>query len=131
MSKSTILYVEDDEFSRDVMELIFDDMPEYELIVFEDSRDFEAKLKQLPKLSLVLLDIHMEPDDGFTMLKIIRQHGDYATLPVLALTASVMSEEITQLRESGFNGAIAKPIDQDFFAGSLADALAGKLVWTI
>lgn len=132
MSKPVILYMEDDDFSRDILELLFEDLPQYELIMFAESSEFQDKLQNLPKeLSAILLDIHMEPFDGFEMLNMIRQHPVFASLPVLALTASVMSEEITKLRTSGFDGAIAKPIDQDLFAEQIEAVLNRKLIWTV
>lgn len=132
MSKPVILYMEDDDFSRDIVELLFEDLPQYELIMFAESSEFQDKLQHLPEeLSAILLDIHMEPFDGFEMLNMIRQHPIFAPLPVLALTASVMSEEITKLRTSGFDGAIAKPIDQDIFAEQIEAVFNRKLVWTV
>lgn len=132
MSITTILYVEDDDFSRDIMELLFDDLPDYELVMFADSQDFATRLEQLPdSLGIILLDIHVEPYDGFDMLKMIRDNDRFSSLPVLALTASVMNEEIAQLRTNGFDGAIAKPIDQDYFANHITDVLAGDTVWTV
>ncbi len=132
MSKPVILYMEDDEFSRDIMGLLFEDLPQYELIMFADSANFQDKLQHLPEqLSVILLDIHMEPFDGFEMIDMIRHYQPFAHLPVLALTASVMSEEITKLRTSGFDGAIAKPIDQDMFAEQIEAVLNHKLVWTV
>lgn len=132
MSKITILYVEDDDFSREIMGFLFDDLPEYELMMFADSENFAERLEALPDtLRLILLDIHVDPYDGFAMLQMIRENEQYAELPVLALTASVMNEEIVQLRMSGFDGAIAKPIDQDYFPHHLAEVLAGKEIWTV
>ena len=132
MTKSVILYVEDDDFSRDIMEMIFDDLPQYELIMYSNSAGFQSLLDQMPEqLSVVLLDIHVEPYDGFAMLNMIRANDRFTHLPVLALTASVMSEEITKLRTSGFDGAIAKPIDQDTFAEQIEAILDKKLVWTV
>ncbi len=132
MSKPLILYVEDDDFSRDIMELMFDDYDEYDLIMFADSRDFEARLLDVSdELAIILLDIHMLPYDGFAMIDMIRKHQRFDDIPILALTASVMNEEITKLRSSGFTGAIAKPIDQDYFSDHLRDVLNGKLVWTV
>lgn len=132
MSRQVILYVEDDNLSREIMEMLFDDFPEYELIMYADSQDFESKLTGLPdELSLVLLDIHVQPYSGFEMLKMIRQVDRFRAVPIFALTASVMNEEINRLRQDGFNGAIAKPIDQDQFGDYIKDAISGKAIWTI
>jgi len=47
---------------------------------------------------------------------------------VVALTASVMNEEIQQRRTAGFDGCLAKPIDVDEFPHSLARILEGDLL---
>ena len=61
----------------------------------------------------------------------LRQHRTYVNTCVIAVTASVMNEEVAMLRQSGFNGAIAKPIDQIAFPGLLQRILNGEEVWNI
>ena len=77
------------------------------------------------------LDIHMDPIDGFEMLRLIQQNPDYHSIPVVALTASVMNEEVRKLRECGFDGVIAKPLDYDTFPHALTRILNGEQVWKI
>lgn len=128
-----ILYLEDDEMSREVMEFLMVDVLGYtSLVVFPDSEDFMNRLEALPeKPNLFLLDIHMEPIDGFGVIEQIRSHPDYATVTVVALTASVMNEEVAMLKSAGFNGCIAKPVDQDSFPKTLQQILNGDEVWRI
>jgi len=89
-----ILYVEDDPGSRDVIRMARRMNPgSFELVIFDDSFEFEQRLAQLElKPDLILLDIHMKPFTGFEMLAMIRTHSEYDTIPVVALTASVMNE---------------------------------------
>jgi len=132
MSKQLILYVEDDALSREIMALVIEDLPMYELLMLADSVDFQKRIEALTIIpTLILLDIHVQPMTGFDMLELLKSLPGYSDVPVLALTASVMSEEITRLRKAGFNGAIAKPIDQDNFAHHIERVLAGNLVWVI
>jgi len=126
-----ILYVEDDALSREVMEIIVTHDLGMTLFALEDSYDFEQKLLNMPPLDLIFLDIHVKPIDGFEMLAIIRQHAHLKAVPVIALTASVMNEEVKRLRDSGFNGAIAKPIDQDLFPKLIRQILDGEIIWQI
>lgn len=128
-----ILYVEDDTMSREVMKLLLTRRMKYEYVyIFEDSTDFLNQLIALPKKPhIVFLDIHMEPIDGFAMLQILRVHPDYAKLPIVALTASVMNEEVTLLRTKGFDGALSKPIDQRTFPDILKRLLNGEQIWRI
>lgn len=127
-----ILYVEDEPRSRRVMQMMTSDMDDIELIVFEDSTDFAARAAAIsPVPSLVFLDIHMTPLTGFEMLRILRGMPAYDAVPVVAMTASVMNEEIEELRRAGFNGCIAKPIDMDTFPDSIRRILQGEALWRI
>lgn len=128
-----VLYVEDDALSREVMNLLLTRrMNLSHVYIWDDNSDFFNQLASLPhKPDIIFLDIHMEPLDGFAMLDILRGDPAYAKIPVVALTASVMNEEVTLLRTKGFDGALAKPIDQRNFADILRRLLNGEQVWRI
>lgn len=133
LSATTCLYVEDDPMSRDVMRVMIKRVPRvHGLTVFEDSADFAARVAALPEQpGLILLDIHIAPIDGFTMLRALRQDPRYDHTRIIALTASVMNEEVTQLRTSGFDGAIAKPLSLQLFPSLIDRILDGEAVWHI
>lgn len=126
-----ILYVEDNDLSREIMQMVIEDYEGYELTMLDDSNNFNARVKALPQADIVLLDIHVQPLDGFEMLQVLREMDQYKNIPIVALTASVMNEEVAKLRTVGFNGAIAKPIDQNTFEEYLSQILGGKEVWSI
>jgi CheY-like chemotaxis protein len=126
----TLLYVEDEPRSRKVMQMAISELARVELIMFEDSADFPARAATLTP-AIVFLDIQMQPYTGFEMLAALRQNPAYDRVPVIAMTASVMNEEIEQLRSAGFNGCIAKPIDIDTFPESVRMILNGEAVWRI
>jgi CheY-like chemotaxis protein len=133
MTQPHFLYVENDELSREVMKtLLVRGLGYNHLTMFESSADFAERLAHLGQVpDVIFLDIHMEPIDGFSMLKLIRHHIDFNAIPVVALTASVMNEEIRHLRDAGFDGVIAKPINYDTFPGALRRLLSGQQVWNI
>jgi signal transduction histidine kinase/CheY-like chemotaxis protein len=64
---------------------------------------------------LVLMDCHMPIMDGFVTTRAIREEerrsGGATRLPIIALTANVMSEDIELCRSSGMDAHIGKPID--------------------
>jgi CheY-like chemotaxis protein len=127
-----ILYVEDDPRSRKVMQMIASDIGLSNLIIFEDSTDFKVKVTALdPKPDLIFLDIHMSPHSGFEMLEILRQSKQFDGVPIVAMTASVMNEEVHRLRTCGFDGCLAKPIDFDTFPEALQRILSGEKIWRI
>jgi CheY-like chemotaxis protein len=131
MPQATFLYVENDEMSREVMRALLTRGLGYpEVIMFENSADFEMRLDSLRhKPDVIFLDIHMEPIDGFQMLDLIRRNPHYDAVAVVALTASVMYEEVRKLRDAGFDGVIAKPINFDTFPAALDRILSGGQVW--
>jgi CheY-like chemotaxis protein len=60
---------------------------------------------------LILMDIHMPVMDGVEASKIIRNSakGKVANIPIIALTANVMSDDIAHYLSIGINAHIAKP----------------------
>ncbi|MBK8031318.1 MAG: response regulator [Chloroflexi bacterium] len=131
-SKPHILYVEDEIRSRRVMQMITSDLDLPAVTLFEDSTDFlERVLALSPKPDLIFLDIHMKPYTGFQLLEMLRASGGFETIPIVAMTASVMNEEIQALRTAGFDGCIAKPIDFDSFPEILNRIMSGEKVWRI
>lgn len=127
------LYVEDDGLSREILQMIMiNAMGVRHLHILEDSQDFMQKIAALPQQpDVILLDINVTPIDGFTMLQQIRADARYADTLVIALTASVMNEEVVRLRKSGFNGAIAKPLSVMTFPGLIDRILLGETVWHV
>ena len=57
---------------------------------------------------LVLMDIQMPVMDGIEATRRIRARG--LTMPVIAVTASAMGEEVLRALEAGMNGVLPKPI---------------------
>lgn len=128
-----VLYAEDDVYSCEIMRLILEgEMGLQHVTIFQDSADFLSRVQALqPQPDVVLLDIHMQPYNGFEMLAMLRTLETFQTVPVIALTASVMNEEVQQLKTAGFNSVISKPIDQDAFPDMLAEVLRGKQIWHV
>lgn len=123
-----VLYVEDDLSSREVMVLILREMMSCDAYhLFEDSENFMERVTALaPQPNLILLDIHVPPHSGFEMLAMLRKDARYQRIPIVALTASVMNEEVQRLKAAGFNAVFSKPIDIDSFPEKLQRILKGE-----
>jgi CheY-like chemotaxis protein len=128
-----ILYIEDDTSSRNVMEMLLRlGMGCSELTIFEDSSDFAERMRGLPYVpDIVFLDIQIQPHDGYQILKMLRADPQYRDAKVIAMTASVMSDDVSQLREAGFDGLIGKPIPGTMFPKLMEQILVGKPVWYV
>lgn len=133
MAKLNYLYIEDDRLSRDVMETILRDMMSVtSYTIWENSENFLNRLESLePAPDVFLLDIHMKPIDGFEMLSLIRAQPKFKDRTVYALTASVMNEEVQQLKVVGFDGVIGKPLDADTFPDLFEVMEARQAIWKI
>lgn len=129
----TYLYVEDDPLSREIMTVALTEIMQVKnYTIFEDSTDFMTRVKGLATTpDIILLDIHMEPHTGFEMLEMLRADATYDNSIILALTASVMNQEVQRLHESGFNGAIGKPLDVIIFPDLIQRILSGEEIWHI
>ena len=127
------LYVEDDSLSREIMTMLMENAMGVEhLTIFADSTDFLSRVQALDDTpDVVMLDIHVKPYDGFEMLTMLRQQPAYSSTKIIALTASVMNEEIERLRVSGFDGAIAKPLSIGTFPELMKRVLNGETIWHI
>jgi CheY-like chemotaxis protein len=62
---------------------------------------------------VVLMDVYMPEMGGIEATKVIRakEEAYFKQLPIIALTASMLSSERAQIQESGMNDYILKPFD--------------------
>ncbi|PKG98469.1 ATP-binding protein [Paraglaciecola sp. MB-3u-78] len=60
---------------------------------------------------LVFMDLHMPNVDGFEACSIIRQTN--RDIPIVALTAAVLKDEVQKALDVGMNSHLAKPLDHD------------------
>ena len=69
-------------------------------------------------IGLVLMDVQMPELDGMAATRQLRANG--STLPIIALTASVLPSELSQCIEAGMDACVSKP----FKVEDLMDAIA-------
>ena len=131
--RPSFLYVEDDPASREIIRVLLTRIVKTStFFIFEDSTNFRQRVDALPVIpDVALLDIQMEPLDGYEMLSILRSEPRFITTRMVAMTASVMTSEIARLKDAGFDGLIGKPIAHKMFMGKIRQILAGEQVWTV
>jgi two-component system cell cycle response regulator DivK len=76
------------------------------------------------KPKLVLMDIQLPGMDGVSALEHLRKDPATSTIPIVAMTASVMKEDRERFDKAGFDGFITKPIDVRAFPQQVRDAVA-------
>jgi PAS domain S-box-containing protein len=79
----------------------------------ENGQEAISKVEANLDYDVVLMDVHMPIMGGLEATRIIRAKTDsyFQQLPILALTASMLSSEITQMNQAGMNDFILKPFD--------------------
>ena len=132
-TQPAFLYVEDDIFSRQVLEMILTRIMGYsKLTLYEDSKDFMQRLRELPeKPGIIFLDIQVQPLTGYEMLKLIRSDPDYQGCKVVAVTANIMPSDVSHLQQVGFDSLIGKPLVHKVFPELVRKILAGEQIWYI
>ena len=106
---SRILLVEDNKINQLVAGEILK-IAGYLVTQSDNGKDAIEKLKE-QEFDLVLMDIQMPIMDGETATKIIRTELKMTQLPIIALTANVLPEQMEQYLHSGFSGFVGKPFD--------------------
>lgn len=92
----------------------------YEVVEFADT---------LPRLDLILMDIRLPYEDGYSAFAKIRQSERFKNVPVVAVTAEASLEQMNKARKAGFDGFLGKPLDPDRFPDQIQRILAGEPVW--
>lgn len=130
--KPIFLYVEDDAFSQEIMKRMLATLGYPNLTIFENSHNFLDRMRALPGVpDIVFLDIQIGPLNGHQVLKLLRDDETYKETRIIAMTASVMSSEVNELRDAGFDGLIGKPILKRIFPELLREILEGEAVWYV
>jgi len=92
----------------------------YEVVEYADT---------LPKLDLILMDIRLPYEDGYSAMRKIRQSPRLKSIPIVAVTAEASLEEMNKARQAGFDGFMGKPLDPDRFPDQIQKILSGSSVW--
>lgn len=107
--RERILIVDDNEINRILLNKMLSRYS-YDLDFSENGRDACEKLSS-KEYNVVLMDINMPIMDGMEATKKIRSIEDtyFKELPIIALTASVIPNDIENMKKIGFNDYQSKP----------------------
>lgn len=111
-SKKIILIIDDDSRNIFALQLTLKTR-KYNYISSQTAAEGLLLLQTHPGIGLVLIDMMMPGMDGYEAIRIIRSTEQYATIPVIAVTAQAMSGDKEKCLAAGADGYIAKPIDVD------------------
>jgi two-component system OmpR family response regulator len=117
-----VLYVDDDDFIREVAEMALGLDAAMEVKVAEDG---PSALRLLSggdwRPALLLLDVMMPGMDGPELLQEARKLDGYGDIPAIFVTARAQPHEHTRLLEAGPLGILTKPFDPLTFAAQVRE----------
>ena len=108
MANELVLIVEDNEknrkLARDVLQF-----HGYEILETETAEE-GIKLARERHPDLILMDFHLPGMNGIEALGQLRADAATKNIPVIAVTASAMTEDRKRIMEAGFDSLQTKPI---------------------
>jgi PAS domain S-box-containing protein len=109
----TVLLVEDEQVHRELVAHLLRQRG-HQVITARNGREALVELARHP-VQIVLLDLQMPEMDGLQLAAAIRAweaaHGGH--VPLVAMTASVMSSDVRQCREAGIDETLIKPVGRE------------------
>lgn len=107
-----VLYIEDNPINLTLMEAVFEDRADLELLTAQDGPSGVAMASaELP--DVILLDIQLPHMNGFEVLQALRRDAGLRDTPVIAVTASAMAHDIDRGKAAGFAAYVTKPFRFD------------------
>ena len=121
MANELILIVEDHEKNRKLVRDVLK-FKGYEVIEAETGEEgVRLALERRP--SLVLMDIRLPGIDGVEALRRIRADVTTRVIPIMAITASVMTEDRQKIMDAGFDAYQSKPLNVKHFVAAVEQLL--------
>ena len=109
LPSAAILVVDDVEMNRDLVTTILENRG-HVVRSAADGRSALA-LAQAEQFDLIFMDVRMADMDGLESTRLIRASNDWNhSVPIVALTANVMRDQVAQYVKAGMSGHLAKPI---------------------
>jgi two-component system, cell cycle response regulator DivK len=108
MANELILIIEDDPNSRKLVRDVLK-VKGYETMESETA-ELGLQLAKERRPALVLMDIQLPGISGIEALQRLRADPDMKTIPVIAVTASVMNQQQSLIVDSGFDAFEGKPV---------------------
>ena len=122
-ARHVILYVEDNQDNLRLVERLIERRPELRLLSAMTGR-LGVELARRYRPDVILMDINLPDISGLEAMGILRRDPATAHVPVIAISANAMPDDIEKGHRAGFVHYLTKPIKVDEFTTTLNMALA-------
>jgi protein-histidine pros-kinase len=120
--RSCVLVVEDNPDNLELMKILLEKNTDYEILgAFQAPAAVEIARARLPLL--ILMDINLPGMDGYEALRLLQGFKETRDIPVIAVSSSVLPQEIRKGLDAGFARYITKPIVARLFIKDIMDAI--------
>ncbi len=124
MANELILIIEDNEKNRKLCRDVLQ-VKGYRTIESETAEEgLKLALERSP--DLILMDIQLPGMDGITAMKQLKADPNTQSIPIIAITASAMTNNRTTMLAEGFDGYQTKPISLKDFLGEVERVLVAR-----
>jgi PAS domain S-box-containing protein len=107
--RQRVLYIEDNPVNLKLVEKLIAKQTELELISAEEPiAGIELAISEKP--DLILLDINLPTMNGYEVAEKLRAMAETKAIPIIALTANAMADDVAKGEEAGFDDYLTKPI---------------------
>jgi CheY-like chemotaxis protein len=124
MANELILIIEDNEKNRKLCRDVLQ-VKGYQTIESETAEE-GLKLAEGKSPALILMDIQLPGMDGITAMKQLKADPNTKSIPIIAITASAMTNNRTAMLAEGFDGYQTKPIALKDFLGEVDRVLGAR-----
>jgi len=109
----SVLIAEDNPVNMTLNKIIIRNMFPNVRIVEAENGEIAVDLSEKERFDIILMDIMMPVMNGYEATLMIRQREMNQHTPLIALTASIMPDEMHKCLKVGFNDSLSKPIIRD------------------
>ena len=104
-----VLYIDDNPVNLDLVERILSKVKHINLLT-SLTPEQGIEMASLNNPSLILLDINMSGMNGYQVLKLLQASPELSNVPVVAITANAMPNDIKRGLSEGFSSYLTKPL---------------------
>lgn len=121
-SSFCILYIEDNPANLELIAHIFSAFPQIQLISAKNGEEgIQLAEKNIPHL--ILMDINLPGDSGIEVFRKLKLVKATQNIPVMAVTAYAMKNDMEQALNEGFVDYVTKPFEIKYLLEKIGNIL--------
>ncbi len=129
LNEAVVMVIEDEPLNAILATKLLQITGVEQIIICRSGAEARQRIPEIPRIDLILLDLRLPDEDGFMILKTLRDLEPLKDAMIVAATANVMPDDVRAAQTAGFDGFLGKPFNFDRFSSQIARFLEGEHVW--